>query len=181
MKRISFLRLALFALIIIIVPACNDDDDNGPSNRTSINGESSVTLTNGEIQKDGPNQNGSYNWDVALYSDGISYDASTDEYSGQGDFLYLDLNTDNPRGLSDGDYNPSTTRSPFTFSVAGFAKNASIQTNQNDYATNLTSGTVTISGSSDNDNQVTIEYNLQNATSDTTVAGTYVGVLTKVD
>ena len=177
-KALMFAFLSLF----LMTSCSDDDDDDSPSSKTSVNGESSVSLTKGVLESSGKNSgNNSYAWVIALFSEGISYNAGTEEYSGQGDILSLGLITNNPNGLQDGDYSPSTQGGAFTFVIALLYKNVSPQTGQSDYKTNLTSGKVSITGSNDNDNEVTIKYNLQNATSDTTISGTFTGILTKAD
>ena len=111
---------------------------------------------------------------VFLVSSGISYDSdpSVDELTGTGDLVWLDLNTDNPGGLSADTYTWSGTKTIGTITDARSGTGYDIATNSGQ-SVQGSSGTVTISGDPP---EWTIELSLD-MSDGKSVIGSYTGVV----
>ena len=174
-------KIAVIALVLGMVGiSCSSDDDNNNNNNTSNNvmsiaGEE-YDISAAGLENYGENSDGSYDWDVYLFGDGITINNSTPV--GQGAYLYLDLNTNNADGLVEGTYTYADDRAPFTWVFADTC--ASFNTSNFSCASgsyNASAGTVVISGSGNN---TTIEVNLTD-TSGASITASYTGGFSNID
>ena len=117
MKKFKLLSIIFIAVLGTVTTSCSSDDDNIPAvtiaNEVTYDGNT-YTLSKGFLEDYGDNGNGSYDFDVTLVSSGINYDSTNAAFTGSGQVLYLDLNSDNMAALSNGTYNFSTTRTAFS-------------------------------------------------------------------
>lgn len=111
----NYFRLS-FALLITLslFSSCKKDDDvsidddvtstNNDPNTISYNSRS-IKIENGLIINYGENEVlGSYDFDLNLYDDAISFDNSDSELKGTGNVIYLDFNSKSSTGLESGTY-----------------------------------------------------------------------------
>ena len=97
-------------LLGLLFASCgNDDDGGGVQNQFTLNGET-FTITGGELEDFGSNGNGSFDWDVTLFTKNLNSNTS----SGIGELVYLDLNTGSSTGLEEGRYDFGPNRDVFT-------------------------------------------------------------------
>ena len=93
MKNFKVVVVALVMSIAAI--SCSDDDSDSAvvvNNVMELAGQQ-YDIDSALLESYGENEDGSYDWDVTFLS-GLTYDSETELYSGDGSFLYLDLNTD---------------------------------------------------------------------------------------
>ncbi|NNE27503.1 MAG: hypothetical protein HKN09_11730 [Saprospiraceae bacterium] len=166
MKFKALLSSLLLVGTLIMFYSCGSDDDSNGSFTFDGN---NYTLSAGLIEDYGSNGNGSWDYDVTLVSDGISF--ANDELTGTGDFVYLDLNTSSNGGLESGTYNWSSTRGPLTIVSATVGLDFNVET-LSGTGVNLTGGSVTVDVSGQD---VTITLNLE--ATGMLLTGTYSGPL----
>ncbi|WP_026755554.1 hypothetical protein [Sediminibacter sp. Hel_I_10] len=147
--------IALFALALNLVTfSCNKDDDGGDDSSSSSENNITIDGTEFEIETAileewGINEDGSYDWDVTLFSDGVEIDAANSTITGTGAAIYLDLNTNSETGLVPGTYTFANERAEFTWVFAEAVTNFNFET-ENGESFNAVSGTVVITGSGNN-------------------------------
>ncbi|MEZ4917875.1 MAG: hypothetical protein R2792_02125 [Saprospiraceae bacterium] len=113
MKNLLFALIAFVALGSVV--GCKkDDNDMQTKNEFSYDGTTHA-LARGYMDNLGPNFNGTFDIDLLLASDGITFNGSA--FVGTGEYVYLDLNSADTN-LAAGTYNWDTTRSDFSI-VAG--------------------------------------------------------------
>jgi hypothetical protein len=120
MKKIKLFSIIFIAALATVTTSCDPDDDIAAvalANEVTYDG-STYALSKGFLEDYGDNGNGSYDFDVTLVSSGINYDSTNAEFTGSGQVLYLDLNSDSMAGLSNGTYNFSTARTEFSLLTA---------------------------------------------------------------
>lgn len=100
--KLRVLFMLLLAVAMTSVSCNKDDDDNGSGDSFTYNG-TTYDLSQGYIISYGNNGNESFDFDVVLVSEGLVLDADGD-FSGTGDYVLLDLNTNSSAGLVDGTY-----------------------------------------------------------------------------
>lgn len=172
-------KIAVIALVVSMVAiSCSSDDDN---NNTSSNNVMNIAgeeydISAAGLENYGENSDGSYDWDVYLFGDGITLNNSTPV--GQGAYLYLDLNTNNADGLVEGTYTYADERAPFTWVFAdacGSFNTSNFNCASGNYS--ASAGTVVISGSGNN---TQIEVNLTD-TSGASITASYTGGFSNID
>lgn len=180
MKNFKLMTIALLALCSLTTVSCDSDDDSGSQsvvNEFSYLG-TTYALTGGNLIEygvDGDNGNGSFDFDILLTGDGITYDDASGDFSGVGEAVFLDLNSDNMTGLSDGTYVFAPDRDAFTIVDGGAFINYNLDTDTG-MDIQAFSGNVVLSISGTN---YDIEFNLVDASANP-IAGTYNGTLTTI-
>ncbi|MFB0903933.1 MAG: hypothetical protein QMB11_06105, partial [Nonlabens sp.] len=104
MKNFKLVSLIFIIVLGTFTTSCDNDDDAVPVaivNEFTYQG-TAYNLSQGILQDYGDNGNGSYDFDIILFSDDFTIDLVNDEITGRGDAVYLDLNSDNMADLSDG-------------------------------------------------------------------------------
>ena len=148
-------KIAVITFVVGMVGiSCSSDDDNNNNNNNTSNNVMSIAgeeydISAAGLENYGENADGSYDWDVYLFGDGITINNSTP--IGQGAYIYFDLNTNNADGLVEGTYTYANERAPFTWVDADAC--GSFNTSNFNCASGIylaTSGTVVISGSGTN-------------------------------
>ena len=171
MKNFKLVVLIALVLNVVIVSCSSDDDDKvEPSdNVMTIEGEQ-INIETGIISEYGENINGSFDWDVSLFSEGFIINiAEPDNASGTGSTLYLSLNTNSALGLAPGTYTFANESSEFKLVSAHSNANFNAETGDGNHFI-ATSGTVTIAGPGtnqvinvnlvgENGNAITASYN----------------------
>lgn len=116
MKNFRILTLAFIAITTLATTSCSDDDDAAPAVVPSQFTYDGVTyqLDKGFIDEFGDNGNGTFDFDIFLFTEGLTIDPATADVSGTGQAVYLDLNSDSMTGLSDGTYLFAMDREAFT-------------------------------------------------------------------
>jgi hypothetical protein len=151
MKNFNLVVLIALVLNVVIVSCSSDDDDNVETsdNVMTIEGEQ-VSIGTGIISGYGENINGSFDWDVSLFSEGFIINiAEPDNASGIGSTLYLSLNTNSALGLVPGTYTCDTESSEFKLVSAQANTNFNAETgDENHFIT--TSGIATITDTGTN-------------------------------
>lgn len=91
-----------------------------------------------------------YNFDVTIYSQGVTYIRDRHEFLGTGHLVYFQMFSSSATELSAGTYQFSTADagSPLTFNVANFGMSVDF-TNETGTIVSAVSGTVRVSGSGD--------------------------------
>ena len=91
-----------------------------------------------------------YNFDVTIYSQGVTYIRDRHEFLGTGHLVYFQMFSSSATELSAGTYQFSTADagSPLTFTVANFGMSVDF-TNETGTIVSAVSGTVRVSGSGD--------------------------------
>ncbi|WP_299210933.1 hypothetical protein [uncultured Dokdonia sp.] len=140
--------VVLFALVFnLVAVSCKSDDDNdtvASENTMTIDGEQ-FDVEVGFLSEFGANGDGSFDWDVVLFSDGFTIDTAEEEITGVGASLYLDLNTNSATGLVPGTYIFSNEIAEFTWVDAEGVINFNAETGNGTFFSAV-SGTVVISG-----------------------------------
>lgn len=174
MKNFKTLAIA-FAVSILTFSCSSDDDNNNPStNVMSIAGET-FDIASAGLENYGENSDGSFDWDVTLFGDGITINSSVPV--GQGAYLYLDLNTNSASGLVAGTYTFAQDRAPFTWVYADACTNFNISNFNCAGSYTASTGTVVISVSGSN---TTVEVNLQDSEG-AIITASYTGGFTVID
>jgi len=174
MKQIGYLTMFGLLSFMLLISACKKDKEESNLNQFTLN-EESYDLAKGFLVEYGENSNGSYDWDVTLTSSSISYSESLGDFTGQGDAIYMDLNTSSATGLVAGTYNYSTIRDAFTFVVALAATDAIISSGTGTFV-DLTAGTIDVSV---NGNETTFDLDLRTSTGET-LTGNFTGTLEEI-
>ncbi|GJM33751.1 MAG: hypothetical protein DHS20C18_27520 [Saprospiraceae bacterium] len=172
MKQFIYYSFIGLLSVTMMLQSCKKDDDSGtPKNEFTLNGES-FELGKGFLAEYGENGNGSYDFDVTLTSSSITYNEISQEFNGQGDVIYLDLNTSSESGLVDGTYNFSSDREAFTMVYGEIGVDVDAMTGAGDVY-EVIGGTVTIEVDG---NETLVEFDLT-LSDNTKVTGRFKGVL----
>ncbi|MFT5891569.1 MAG: hypothetical protein ACI9Y7_001674 [Dokdonia sp.] len=150
--------VVLFALVFnLVAVSCKNDDDNDndddnggdtvSENVMTIDGEA-YDIETGFLDGFGENSDGSFDWDITLYSDGFSVNTEENTVSGTGSYIYIDLNTNSASGLVPGTYTFSDEREEFTWVVAEGGIDFNVETGEGTIFGEATTGngSVTITG-----------------------------------
>ena len=179
-KHMKNFKIVIIAFAVSIVGlSCSSDDDNNNNNSSnnvmSIAGET-FDIASAGLENYGENADGSFDWDVYLFGDGITIDNSTPV--GQGAYIYLDLNTNNADGLVAGTYTFAQDRAPFTWVYADACTNFNISNfNCASGSYYASTGTVVISGSG---SSTSVEVNLQDSAG-ASITASYTGGFSVLD
>ncbi len=174
MKKISYLTMFGLLSFALLMSACKKDKEESNLNQFTLNGET-YSLDKGFLVEYGQNTDGSYDWDVTLTSPSIDYSESLGDFTGQGDAIYMDLNTSSATGLVAGTYNYSTDRNAFTFVDALGATDAIISSGTGNFV-NLTAGTIDVSI---NGTATTFDIDLVTSTGQS-LTGNFTGTLARI-
>ena len=155
MKKLKLVVLFAFVFNLVAVSCKSDDDNNSADNVMTIDGEEFL-IERGFLTEFGEEEEGVYDWDVDLFSDGFTINVNEQSASGIGGTIYLDLNTTSATGLVPGVYVFSETREAFTWVDAEGSSNFNLSTGDGNFF-EAVSGTVTVSGTG---NDQLIEANL---------------------
>ncbi|TXE20322.1 hypothetical protein ES692_00600 [Psychroserpens burtonensis] len=151
MKNLKLVVLIALALNLVTV-SCSSDDDNNvtPSdNVMTIEGEQ-ISIETAVLVGYGENDNGSFDWDVSLLSEGFVITISEPENTtGNGSSIFLELSTNSASGLVPGTYTFANESSAFKLVSAQASTNLNAETGDGNYFI-ATSGTVTITGTGTN-------------------------------
>jgi len=148
------LKLILLAIVVSLAGVSCSSDDNNNNNGSSTNSmnidgvefEISTAFLQGYGESD---VDGSYDWDVYLFGEGLT--VNNQDLDGSGAYLYLDLNTNNPDGLRAGTYtySPNNEREVFTWVDIEACQNSEGDNCQSGFVS-PENGTVVITGSGSN-------------------------------
>jgi hypothetical protein len=177
MKNFKLVSLIFIIVLGTFTTSCDNDDDAVPVaivNEFTYQG-TAYNLSQGILQDYGDNGNGSYDFDIILFSDDFTIDLVNDEITGRGDAVYLDLNSDNMADLSDGTYVFDINRDVFVISFAGIFLDYDPQAS-NGTAVEASSGEVILTKSGV---EYTISFDLSTANGDA-IIGQYKGTLSRV-
>jgi len=127
--KLKSLLITLCVLSVVISSCKKDEDkDSDLSNYFTYSGNT-YELGKGVVTDWGENEGlNTYDFDVLLFSSTIQYNATSDEYTGQGHIMYLDLNSTSANGLVNGTYTYSENRGAFTFVDGQIGINFNIST-----------------------------------------------------
>ena len=178
MKNFKVVVVALVMSIEAI--SCSDDDSDSAvvvNNVMELAGQQ-YDIDSALLESYGENEDGSYDWDVTFLS-GLTYDSETELYSGDGSFLYLDLNTDSAGGLVPGiyTYSPEYVREAFKWVFAASGTYVDTANESGDFLY-YNQGTVTITGTGE-DQIITVD--LLTESGETNTTATYKGSFQFVD
>ena len=172
MKNLKLVVLVALVFNLLAV-SCKSDDDNDTAseNVMTIDGEQ-FDVASGFLSEFGENSDGSFDWDVTLFSSGFTISTTEEEISGIGASVYLDLNTNSASGLVPGTYTFSNQRAEFTWVDAEGVTNLNAETGDGSFISAV-SGTVIITGTG---NDQLIEANLVDV-SGNAITASYRGAL----
>lgn len=171
MKNLFFALFAFTALTVF--SGCQDDEPAEPMFTSEFTYDgTSYALVNGYSNNLGSVGSGNFDWDVILSSAGVTINASN-QLTGTGEYIYLDLNANSDEKLLPGTYNWATARDAFTLvSGSEIAVDYNISTLQGTRDA-ITGGTVTVAADGA---ETTITFNLQTQAGQT-VTGQWRGEL----
>lgn len=112
MKNLWLICLSLLTTTLFV--ACDTDDDEMEpefKNEFTYDG-TTYALAAGFLSDVGANLNSTHDWDVFLATDGITLENR--RFTGMGELIYLDLNTNSNTGLIEGKYTWANTRENLT-------------------------------------------------------------------
>lgn len=183
MKRNQlFIPAVLFAMTIAII-GCKEDEKVEPVAKKNFLAydANEYLLASGMLAYYGdPDAKlGTYNFDIMLFSSGITYNATNDELSGQGDLIVLELFSSSETQLVPGTYVFDSTGSyaANSFDFGFFAVNFAFLTQTGQIEKDITGGNVIV-GKSGDQYEVTIDVIADDGKK---VTGYYKGSLQYVD
>lgn len=150
MKTIKLLTSLLLGTMLFAGCGGDDDSDSESGNYFKINGKT-YELKVGYLQNWGMDADyyDGYNVDLLLVSDGITFDAENEEFSGTGDGIYFEMYSSMSNQLPAGSYTYSSTEpnSTSTFDYGEYY--VDFNTSTYDYTSYgfFNSGTITVSKS----------------------------------
>jgi hypothetical protein len=181
MKNFKTTLLAAMAVFFLI--SCSDDDDAAPGLAFGTGtGQVTVEATNYPLDKGlvfnyGLNTGSdTYNFDIELYSGNLTVNPTTG-ITGIGNYLYLELHTDQSGGLANGTYTYGNATSNFALTDSELAVDYNFQTDDSSSFFNVNGGTVEVTRNGSN---YTVALNLT-LSGGSTLTGNYTGNLTAVD
>jgi hypothetical protein len=100
-----FLTIAVATLIY----SCQDDKMDSGNNQPDSNGvisydDLSFTVTQGIIEEYGETSEGSYNFDLTLFTEDLVYDWNINDFRGQGSLIYFEAYSADSMDFSQGTY-----------------------------------------------------------------------------
>ncbi len=126
---------AILLVVAVVFSSCKKDDpeptptpDPKPQSYFTNDGVDYV-LSSAYSQYWGVN-NGVHNFDIYIVSEDIKYVQSSEEFSGTGEVVYLELFTSSSSGLIVGEYNYSSENNAFSFGTAEVGINADSQSSE---------------------------------------------------
>lgn len=166
--------IAITVLVLSLLNGCtgNDDRVNG-FNYLAVN----YPLDGGVIQYYGMPEGGSaYNFDITLFSSGITYNSNSGTFDGKGHIVYFELFSQSPGELVSGTYtfDSSGAGSHTTVTKGNFGMNVNF-INDTGVILHVVSGSVTVERDG-------FEYNIGfscGTDDDETITGSYRGFLTR--
>ncbi len=182
MKNFKHTFFAVLAIISLI--SCSSDDDSNSnqlrfgtgSGQATVNG-TSFDLDKGVILNYGQNLGqDTFNFDIELYSGDLTLDPMIGP-QGVGNYLYLELHSDQSSGLKNGTYTYGFDSVDLSLTDAELDVNYDFETGDSDDFYDVSGGTVELSKSG---NTYTINFDLEVGGSQT-LTGSYVGTLGAVD
>lgn len=90
-----------------------------------------------------------YNFDVTIFSSGVSYNRDRHEFLGTGHVVFFEMFSSSATELSEGTYQFSAEKNPKTFDKANFGMNMNFE-NETGTIVNVVSGVIKVSGSVEN-------------------------------
>lgn len=99
------LWLSILTILFIFVSCDPDLKSSSQGNGTFVYKGVTYSLSQGILEDYGSNENGSYDWDITLFSSGFNISNET----GEGEYIYMDLNSPEV-SLVPGIYNWNDTR-----------------------------------------------------------------------
>lgn len=90
-----------------------------------------------------------YNFDVTIFSNGISYNRDRHEFQGTGHVIFFEMFSSSATELSEGTYQFGADKSPRTFDKANFGMNMNFG-EETGTVVNAVSGVIKVSGSGEN-------------------------------
>jgi hypothetical protein len=106
-----------------LIYSCKDDSSS--NDQTNTNDPTGIitwddvnfTVTKGIIEEYGIIEDGIYNFDLTLFTDGVTYDGNEGEWSGKGSILYFEMYSPDSTDLANGTYTfDFNDEKPFTMS-----------------------------------------------------------------
>lgn len=147
MKKNLFLIATVALVLSISFSGCKkDDDDDVKVKKNHLMYENvEYAMSHGFLDYWGPDGS-SYNFDITLFSSGISYDTVAEMVTGTGHYLWLQLWSSSASDLLPGTYTYDTTASSLinTFDEGMFAVNLNTATLQSDLELEISGGSVTV-------------------------------------
>jgi hypothetical protein len=143
--KLMYLGILAFSIMLLCSGCKKDNKDNGPENYFKYNGKT-YSLADGFLEYYGLWSGTGYNFDVNLYSSGITYDG--EDFQGTGNAVYLEMYSSSSASLASGTYtyDESSSEDPLTFDEGMFG----MKINMSDGSGTVTavgSGTVKVSKS----------------------------------
>jgi hypothetical protein len=137
--------LSAVAILLLVFTGCTKEEE--PDHfRYTVN---DYPLQQGFIHNYGMPEGGyGYNFDVTLYSSGVSYNRDRHEFQGSGNVVFFQMFSSSATELSPGTYQFSTDEAagaPSTFNVANFGMNVNFSDETGTIVSSV-SGTVKVSG-----------------------------------
>ncbi len=176
----NFKVVVVLVMSVVAISCSNDDNESVPvvNNVMDLAGQQ-YDIDSALLEFYGENEDGSNDLDITFLS-GLTYNSETELYSGDGSFLYLDLNTDSA-GLVPGifTYSPEYVREAFKWVYADSGTyvdtdDPGVFGNFNEYS----QGTLTITGT-DDDQTITVDLSTEDG--ETTATASYQGSFQFVD
>ena len=181
----KLLKNTFFAILAVVaISSCSSDDDSGSNQVRFGTGNGQVTvngnnfdLDKGVILNYGENlgQN-TFNFDIELYSGDLTLNQTTGP-QGIGNYLYLELHSDQSSNLKNGTYTYGFDSVDLSLTDAELEVNYDFETGDSDEFYNVTDGTVELSRSG---NTYTLNFDLE-VNGSQSLTGSYVGTLGAVD
>ncbi len=181
----KLLKNTFFAILTVLsISSCSSDDDGGSNEirfgtgtgQVTVNG-SDFTLDKGLILDYGQNLGeDTYNFDIELASGDLTIDQNLGP-QGVGNYLYLELHSDQSSNLKNGTYTYGFDSVDLSLTDAELEVNYDFETGDSDEFYNVTDGTVELSRSG---NTYTLNFDLE-VNGSQSLTGSYVGTLGSVD
>lgn len=175
--------VAMLATSISFVSCDKDDDDDDKKKSQFTYENTEYDLDEGSLTYYGvwgtDSVDEGYNFDIFLFSSGISFESDSTGYIGVGNFIYFEMFSSSTTELVEGTYNfdADATYAPNTFDMGDFAINFNMDTFTGDLQESIAGGTVNIEKDG-SDYKITVECT---DSSDKTITGYFEGALTYED
>jgi hypothetical protein len=182
MKKITLFYFLSFAVVLMFISACSEDDDETvqPKNFVKIGG-TTYELGSGFYENYGESLSGDYegfNIDLYLFSNGIKINSNGSDYemSGEGQILYFELFSEKGEYIPSGNYFFSASETIGTFDIGIYALNWEPE-EENTVFYDIASGTVDITR---NGSEYAVNLDLVDSDG-TNISGEYEGTLNYID
>ena len=182
MKKIS--TTLLMCAAVLFMASCSSDDDSSSDDLRFGSGDGTVTVDGNTFDFDkgivleyGENDdNGTFNFDIELFSGNIS--ANLEEgISGTGNYMYLELNSDQESALKNGTYTFGFDDTDLSLTDSEFYVDYNFGTDDFTEFYNVTGGTVDLTRSGSN---YTVTFDLE-VNGSLPLTGSYSGSLRAED